>query len=124
MRISTNVNDGTNLVRPARGLVRAFLFIGLVMAVAVGCSRTNEPEAQGTINVKFYFDEAAGDIAFSPAQVTLDSVVVLVFRGGAGVTHETARGAAINGASQVDLTITCIAETWNDIPLIVQFFIN
>jgi hypothetical protein len=114
-------NNRTDYLLSARAATRTIVLIILVVAAAVGCSRTNEPESHGTINVRFYFDEPGQEgISFSPAQVTLDSVIVRVFRGGSGVTHETARGLRINGAGQVDMTITCVAE--NDKKVSVELF--
>jgi hypothetical protein len=86
-----------------------------------GCSRTNEPEARGTISLRFYIDQAkGGEVSLSPAQLIPDSAAVHVFRGGTGANHETASGVAISGAGEVDLTVTCVAE--NDKKVSVELF--
>ena len=89
----------------------SWVTVALALLATFGCS-PNEPETQGSISLRVYLEEpAVGGFSLSPAQLTPDSVVARVFRGGAGVTHETSSGAAINGASEVALTITCVAET-------------
>jgi len=86
--------------------------IPIAVVFLAACSPTHEPESQGSISLVLYIEsEAGGDVAGAPAQVPPDSVVVRVFRGGSGVVHETFQGVAVNGASQVDVMLTCVAET-------------
>jgi len=105
------VNKQNRGERRAAAVTVALLAAALALLVALGCSNTHEPESQGTISLKFFLDEPPGEeISPSPGQVTPDSVVVRVFRGGNGVVEETARGLAINGAGSVDVTVNCVAE--------------
>ncbi len=84
--------------------------VALALLATFGCS-PNEPETQGSISLRVYLEEpAVGGFSLSPSQGIPDSVVARVFRGGAGANLETSSGAAINGASEVALTITCVAE--------------
>jgi hypothetical protein len=86
--------------------------VPIAVLFLAACSPTHEPESQGSISLVIYIEnEAGGDVAGAPAQVFPDSAVVRVFRGGSGVLQETHQGVAINGASQVDVTVTCSAET-------------
>jgi hypothetical protein len=88
----------------------SWAIVALALLATFGCS-PNEPETQGSISLRVYLEEpAVGGLSPSPLQGMPDSVVARVFRGGAGANLETSRGAAINGASEVDLTITCVAE--------------
>jgi hypothetical protein len=107
-----------------RGGVSAGWLVTMVAAVMTavwGCSHTTGPpeRAHGTISLTISADapEGAADVGSEtgsalavPAQVTLDSVVVRVFRAGSGVQHEKWMGAAWDGVSSLDLTVTCIAE--------------
>jgi hypothetical protein len=84
--------------------------VALALLATFGCS-PDEPETQGSISLRVYLEEPAMDgFSLIPTQGMPDSVVARVFRGGAGANLETSSGAAINGASEVDLTITCVAE--------------
>jgi hypothetical protein len=86
--------------------------ISIAVLFLAACSPTHEPESQGSISLVLYIEsDAGGDVAGAPAQLFPDSVVVRVFRGGSGVLQETHQGVAVNGASQVDVTVTCTAET-------------
>jgi hypothetical protein len=101
--------------------VAAMIALVIALVIAAGCSPLTEPEPTGTIALVLYLDDAPdGDVSPAPAQVAPDSVLVRVFRGGVGVTAETSRGAAINGAGSVNLTITCVAE--NDKKVSVELF--
>lgn len=94
----------------------------LVVFMALGCSRTTAPpvaENQGTIALRLTLDPTAIEElsqrskSHRPdlAPLALDSVVVRVFRPGAGNVLETYQGVAIGGsASEVDVTVTCRAE--------------
>jgi hypothetical protein len=88
--------------------------IEIVVAAIVlvsGCSRTGEPEALGTISLDLQVESAAdGGPSALPAQVSPDSVVVRVFRGGNGVTLEVSRGVALDGTGLANVTVACIAE--------------
>jgi hypothetical protein len=89
----------------------AAVVIPVAVTLVAGCSPTHQPEPQGTISLRLYVDNApGGDVFSAPVQFVPDSAVVRVFRGGTGVTHEVSRGVAINGASSVDVSVTCIAE--------------
>ena len=84
--------------------------LALALLAAFGCS-PDEPDTQGSISLRVYLEEpAVGGFSLLPAQLTPDSVVARVFRAGAGANLETSSGAAINGASEVNLMITCVAE--------------
>lgn len=112
--------------RTHRPALRAVLLTAVCLAAALaalnGCSSVNEPSARGTISLQFYLEGAYGDPSLAPTQQNPDSVVVRVFRGGAGVDEETSAGVAVNGAPSVDVMITCIAE--NDKKVSVELFIG
>jgi hypothetical protein len=98
-------------------------FVVAAMVLVSGCSRTSEPEALGAITLRLTIEPAVdGGPSGSPAQVTPDSLVVRVFRGGGGVTREVSRGVALDGTGSADVTVTCIAE--GDKKVSVELFDN
>jgi len=117
------MNSGPVAINHRWLLFVATAIVVTAMILVSGCSRTSEPDAVGTISLDLYVESATdGGSSFSPAQGSPDSVVVRVFRGGSGVTHEVSRGVALDGTGSTSIKVACIAE--NDKKVSVELFEN
>jgi hypothetical protein len=87
-----------------------------ILMGSLGCSQTQEPQAPlGTVSLRLQIDGPAGPRAVEPAPLAplaLDSIVVCVYRPGAGTTPEACKGVGVSGGTgAVEVTLTCVAET-------------
>ena len=100
---------------PRGGLVwmgTALLAAAALAATLVGgCSPSAGPEAVGTVSFSLH-ESAGGEDDGRPmrAPTAVDSIVVRVFRAGSGAKLETSKGVPYDGSSDVQVTLTCVAE--------------
>lgn len=102
----------------ATSLPRRTLAAAAVLCVIflTGCSHTNDPQSDdgmGSLNVHLDLSasRAVETVSAGAAQPVVDSMVVLVFRGGAGATLEAARGVAVDGSTtDASVRVRCLAE--------------
>jgi hypothetical protein len=83
----------------------------LVGGLVGGCSPSAGPEEVGTISLSLH-EKADDEGQECPmrAPLAVDSIVVRVFRAGSGAKLETSKGVPYDGSSDVQLTVTCVAE--------------
>ncbi len=90
--------------------VRLILLVAAPVMFLLSCSRPMEPAPPGG-NVVLRIEPAAplAPAMDDVAAAAFDSAVVRVFRGGAGVKQEVARGAPLN-FDPIEISVPCIAE--------------
>ena len=109
----TNTKTRARYRPPEVFLAVAALFV-LILA---GCSHTADPpfdDGLGTINMRLtlVLPQGPESVGAEAAQPVVDSVAVLVFRGGSGAALEVKKGVPVPGSTtEIDVSVRCVAES-------------